>query len=120
MQLAAHKACKNTYKITINYLISALSLQDKKAYLSISSYIDDILTKVCKRLGIEIPEYTEEYDPTKHSNVSEWTLPQEYVKEMDKQFKEHQKSSAKNRNTGSTQCEPLLKGKMIKKRKKSE
>ncbi|XP_030561505.1 NAD-dependent protein deacetylase Sirt6 [Drosophila novamexicana] len=93
---------------------------DKKAHLSISSYIDDILTKVCKRLGIEIPEYTEEYDPTKHSNVSEWTLPQEYVKEMDKQFKEHQKSSAKNRNTGSTQCEPLLKGKMIKKRKKSE
>ncbi|XP_017858777.1 PREDICTED: NAD-dependent protein deacetylase Sirt6 [Drosophila arizonae] len=87
---------------------------DKKAFLNISSYIDIILEKVCKRLGVEIPEYSEDCDPTKNDNISEWTLPQEYVKELDKQFKEYQKTFAKsNKNT-------LINKKLIKKRKRSE
>ncbi|ALC39277.1 Sirt6, partial [Drosophila busckii] len=64
---------------------------DKKAELIISSYIDNILSEVCKRLGVEIPEYSPQADPTKHSNISEWTLPQDNVKALDKQFKEFQK-----------------------------
>lgn len=89
-------------------------LQDKKAFLNISSYIDNILEKVCKRLGVEIPEYSEDCDPTKNDKISEWTLPQEYVKELDKQFKEYQKTIAKsNKNT-------LINKKLIKKRKRSE
>ncbi|KAH8402539.1 hypothetical protein KR222_008596, partial [Zaprionus bogoriensis] len=69
---------------------------DKKAYLNISSYIDVILEKVCKRLGVEIPEYSMECDPTKNSNISEWTLPEECVKNVDKQFKECQKRNREN------------------------
>ncbi|EDV98976.1 NAD-dependent protein deacetylase Sirt6 [Drosophila grimshawi] len=93
---------------------------DKKAFLGISSYIDDILTKVCKRLGIEIPDYSDESDPTKHSNIAEWTLPQEYVKALDKLFKEHQKITAKKRENSSLKCKHLIDEKSIKKRKCSE
>ncbi|KAH8397627.1 hypothetical protein KR215_007857, partial [Drosophila sulfurigaster] len=75
---------------------------DKKATLVISSYIDEILTKVCKRLGIEIPEYSIEVDPTKKSNISEWTLPQENVKELDKQFKQYQKKITAKKQIGFT------------------
>jgi len=82
----------------------------------ISSYIDEILTKICKRLGIEIPEYSEESDPTKQSDISEWTLSQEYVKALDKQFKDFQKSKLKSRE----KCIPLIKEKILKKRKRSE
>ncbi|XP_034472252.1 NAD-dependent protein deacetylase Sirt6 [Drosophila innubila] len=89
---------------------------DKKAHLVISSYIDEILTKVCKRLGIEIPEYSEESDPTKQSDSSEWTLSQEYVKGLDKQFKDFQKSKSKSRE----KFIPLIKEKILKKRKRSE
>lgn len=65
-------------------------------------------------MGVEIPEYSEDCDPTKNDSISEWTLPQEYVKELDKQFKEHQKTFAKsNKNT-------FINKKLIKKRKRSE
>ncbi|KAH8306736.1 hypothetical protein KR044_011619, partial [Drosophila immigrans] len=70
---------------------------DKKAHLVISSYIDDILTKVCKRLGVEIPEYTAEMDPTKKTNILEWTLPQKNVKEIENKFKQFQKTTVKNK-----------------------
>lgn len=84
--------------------------------MNISSYIDVILEKVCKRLGVEIADYSEESDPTKNSNISEWTLPEKYVKLLDKQFKEHQK---KHREKSS--FKPLIvKDKCIKKRKRSE
>jgi len=47
-------------------------------------------------------------------------LPQEHVKELDKQFKEYQKNVAKNRESGFQKNKPLIKEKVLKKRKRSE
>lgn len=63
------------------------AFQDKKADLKISTYVDVIIEKVAKRLGVEIPSYTKEMDPTKASPCSlEWTIPSEEVKLLDKQY----------------------------------
>ncbi|XP_058839188.1 NAD-dependent protein deacetylase Sirt6-like [Topomyia yanbarensis] len=60
---------------------------DKKADLIISTYVDTVIEKVAKRLGVEIPPYTEEHDPTKDNPCSlEWTIPSEDVKALDKQY----------------------------------
>lgn len=73
---------------------------DKKADLKISMYVDDIMTKVIKRLGIELPEYTEDIDPTKQPNIEmEWTIPPEQVKEMDKIYAAKVKEHSKKRKT---------------------
>lgn len=86
--------------------------------MNISSYIDVILEKVCKRLGVEIPDYSEECDPTKDSSIYEWTLSEDHVKMLDKQFKEHQKQ---HREKSSFKYKPeVVKDKCIKKRKRSE
>ncbi|CAG9862831.1 unnamed protein product [Phyllotreta striolata] len=38
---------------------------DKKADLIINAYVDDVMTKIMKKLGLEIPDYSSEIDPTK-------------------------------------------------------
>lgn len=38
--------------------------QDKKADLIINTYVDDVLEKVLKKLGVEIANYDEKMDPT--------------------------------------------------------
>ncbi|KAH8378260.1 hypothetical protein KR093_010450, partial [Drosophila rubida] len=88
LQPTKHVRFSKSNLITI---LTTSLLQDKKAHLVVSSYIDEILTKVCKRLGVEIPEYSEEMDPTKSINISEWTLSQDIVKELDKEFKQYKK-----------------------------
>ena len=66
----------------------------------ISTYVDDILTKVCKRLGIEIDEYSTENDPTKIPNVEvEWTIPQDLVKDTDKLYGQKLKEHTKKRKS---------------------
>ncbi|XP_004518845.1 NAD-dependent protein deacetylase Sirt6 [Ceratitis capitata] len=61
---------------------------DKKADLIISTYVDDILEKVCKRLGVEIPMYDSSEDPTRIQNAHnyEWTIPVQAVKELEMEF----------------------------------
>lgn len=65
----------------------------------INAYVDDILTKVCKRLGIEIQSYEPLEDPTKTPNNhnQEWTIQAEHVKEVEKQYNAKVKAAAAQR-----------------------
>lgn len=38
---------------------------DKSANLILRAYVDDVMEKLMKRLGVEIPDYSTEHDPTK-------------------------------------------------------
>ena len=57
------------------------------------------MTKLCKRLGIEIPEYNPNEDPTKTSNDSnsEWTLLATTVKALEKVFNAKQREASEKR-----------------------
>lgn len=57
---------------------------DKKADFLISTYVDDILTKLCKRLGVEIPQYAKDKDPTQIAIGSQWTLPADVQRKTEK------------------------------------
>lgn len=78
---------------------------DKKADLVISTYVDDILMKVMKRLGLEIDEYSTEDDPTKQIMFDgwEWTIQPENLKEVEKSYDSRVKIyNAKKRKSLST------------------
>ncbi|XP_028141135.1 NAD-dependent protein deacetylase Sirt6 [Diabrotica virgifera virgifera] len=50
---------------------------DKKVDLIINSYVDDVISRIMKKLGLEIPDYSTEVDPTKNqlpSSVIEWNI----------------------------------------------
>lgn len=67
--------------------ILKISLQDKKADLVISTYVDTILERVCEHLGVEIADYSPEKDPTKQDSYAlEWTIPSELVKDVEKRY----------------------------------
>lgn len=70
------------------------------------------MEKVLKRLGVELPGYCEENDPTKQ-NVCEmdWTIHPNQIKEIDNQQKQQLKE-AKKRKTREPSDEK--KGKMNK------
>ncbi|GJQ86337.1 putative NAD binding protein [Trypoxylus dichotomus] len=61
---------------------------DKKADMIINTYVDDVLVKVMKKLGVEIPEYDTSIDPTKtpleddKRGVLEWTIRKSYVDDV--------------------------------------
>lgn len=78
---------------------------DKMADLIISTYVDDVLEKICKRLGIEIPSYNASEDPTKAqtSQHSEWTIPVFTVKELEKEYNDKLKTY-KMQQKQSTDC----------------
>uniref|UniRef100_T1GWS4 protein acetyllysine N-acetyltransferase n=1 Tax=Megaselia scalaris TaxID=36166 RepID=T1GWS4_MEGSC len=69
---------------------------DKKADLVISTYVDDILSKICKKLGIEIPEYDIKSDPTKNEEDADWNICPEKVKAMEKKYSNKLKDSKLN------------------------
>lgn len=72
--------------------------QDKRADLVINSYVDIVIAKVMKRLGVEIPEYTAEIDPTKAAELDlEWTIPTEQVKEVEKIYNAKVKGTKKRK-----------------------
>lgn len=76
---------------------------DKKADLVISSYVDTIMEKVLKRLGVEIPEYSEENDPTKQLICDlEWTISPKMVKDIDDQHKQMLKDLKKRKSEESS------------------
>lgn len=79
-------------------------LKDKKADLVINTYVDDILTKLCKRLGLEIPPYDPLEDPTKTPNEhnQEWTIQPQDVKDVEKQYNAKLKAAAAQRKAGKS------------------
>lgn len=85
---------------------------DKKADLVISTYVDIIMEKVLKRLGVELPEYSEDMDPTKQSPCElEWTIPASLVKDIDDQHKKMLKEVKKRK---SEEANNLTKAKILK------
>uniref|UniRef100_A0A182JG02 protein acetyllysine N-acetyltransferase n=1 Tax=Anopheles atroparvus TaxID=41427 RepID=A0A182JG02_ANOAO len=69
---------------------------DKKADMKISAYVDVVLEKVVKRLGIEIPEYDPADDPTKRASYTvEWGIVDRAVKKMDKLYDKMVKEKGK-------------------------
>lgn len=75
---------------------------DKKADLVISTYVDTIMEKVAKRLGVEIPEYTESIDPIKQEICDlEWTITTNQLKKIDEQYKAMLKNSKKRKLNGT-------------------
>lgn len=76
---------------------------DNKADLVISTYVDTILEKVAKRLGVEIQEYTESIDPIRQEICDlEWTITTNQLKEIDEQYKQMIKNSKKRKLDGGT------------------
>lgn len=74
---------------------------DKKADLVISTYVDTIMVKVLKRLGVELPEYSESNDPTKQPICEvEWTIQPKQLKQIDEEYKEFLKISKKRKSNG--------------------
>ncbi|XP_037939826.1 NAD-dependent protein deacetylase Sirt6 [Teleopsis dalmanni] len=75
---------------------------DKKADFTVSAYVDKILSKVCKRLGIEIPDYNPTEDPTKTANSPpmDWTVPIQSVKDLEKSYNAKVKAAANLRKIG--------------------
>jgi mono-ADP-ribosyltransferase sirtuin 6 len=66
----------------------------------ISTYVDTVLEKVCKRLGIEIPEYESANDPTKLPVCDlEWNIPTDQIKNMDKLYSKRIKELNKKRKS---------------------
>ncbi|XP_072401323.1 NAD-dependent protein deacetylase Sirt6 isoform X1 [Diabrotica undecimpunctata] len=50
---------------------------DNKVDLIINSYVDDVISRIMKKLGLEIPDYSTEVDPTKNQlpcSVIEWNI----------------------------------------------
>lgn len=58
--------------------------------------MDDVLSKVCKKLGIEIPEYDIKSDPTKNEEDADWNICPEKVKAMEKKYSNKLKDSKLN------------------------
>jgi len=67
--------------------------QDKKADLSIHTYVDDVMEMVMKKLGLEIPEYDPSLDPVRLTRQRQfpgeelffdWTQDEENAKDLKK------------------------------------
>lgn len=77
--------------------------KDKKADLVISTYVDVILEKVLKRLGVELPAYDTEQDPTKQKFCElEWTISKDSIKDLEKLYNEKLKLTRKRKLDGGT------------------
>lgn len=86
---------------------------EKKSNLVIHSYVDDVMERVLKRLGIEdIPDYDESLDPTRSCEGDGWNISAAALKDIEKVFKE--KTSRKKKP--DEKLEPIDN----KKKKKSE
>lgn len=60
--------------------------------------MDVVIVKLMKRLGVEIPEYTAEIDPTKTPQIDmQWTIPQEQVKDLEKVYNAKVKGTKKRK-----------------------
>lgn len=72
----------------------------------INTYVDDVLTKVMKKLGLEIPEYSFDIDPTKRAedSVLDWTIRKEDINEVKQLYniycKKHRKRKSVDKKDG--------------------
>lgn len=72
----------------------------------INTYVDDVLIKVMKRLGLEIPEYSNDIDPTKRAEdvVLDWTIRKEDISEVKQLYnmycKKHRKRKSVDKKDG--------------------
>ncbi|XP_045463580.1 NAD-dependent protein deacetylase Sirt6 [Harmonia axyridis] len=63
--------------------------QDKKADFIMHTYVDEAIEKIMKRLGLEIPEYSKETDPTKFGGEdNKISIPWDIVREDMKEVKD--------------------------------
>ncbi|KAG5667810.1 hypothetical protein PVAND_015779 [Polypedilum vanderplanki] len=87
---------------------------EKKADLVIHSYVDEVMEKIIKRLGIEeIPEYCEDEDPTRKEDLSiNWNIPKETIKEVEILYKARTERNKKQKF--STADEIVVKKKIKK------
>lgn len=93
---------------------------DKKSDLVISTYVDTIMEKVLKRLGVELPAYSQDNDPTKQTVCDmEWTIPAKLVKEIDDQHMQMLKEIKKRKSTEPSP-QPKIKQKLEHFPKKEE
>lgn len=89
----------------------------------ISSYVDNVLLKVLKKLGIELPEYTKSTDPTKQKYCDlEWTILPEDLKAIEKIYNVKIKENTKKRKSNSYNNESVEHDvkKIVKVEKKEE
>lgn len=90
---------------------------DKKADLKISTYVDVIMEKVLKRLGVELPEYSEALDPTKQDDCNiDWNIYPEQLKEIDEQQRQMVRDAKKQKADNNFDDERID----VKKRKKTK
>lgn len=76
---------------------------DKKADLVIPMYVDKIMEKLCKFLGVEIPDYSAEADPTKKNPCDEeWTIDSKRVQALERIYNAQVKEMNLKRKRGST------------------
>lgn len=94
---------------------------DKKADLIINTYVDDVLIKVMKKLGLEIPEYSHNIDPTKHQlpdTVIEWNILKSDLNKMklkyDKLNRDYKKRKSEEKLVSNTKKKPKKPKKWIK------
>uniref|UniRef100_A0A1Y9H9L0 protein acetyllysine N-acetyltransferase n=1 Tax=Anopheles farauti TaxID=69004 RepID=A0A1Y9H9L0_9DIPT len=81
---------------------------DKKADMKISTFVDAVLEKVTKRLGVEIPEFQPEDDPTKRDSYTiQWNITSSALKSLEKRYDAmiKQRTSLKKRTCSTTQDE---------------
>lgn len=78
------------------------------------------MTKVMKKLGIEIPDYNREEDVTKDlATEVEWTIQSENIKEVEKIYDAKTKDFSKKRKSTISIPDERKSIKLIKKEKKN-
>ncbi|XP_057668008.1 NAD-dependent protein deacetylase Sirt6 [Diorhabda carinulata] len=89
---------------------------DKKADLIINTYVDDVLTKVMKKLNLEIPDYSFDIDPTKNqlpNSVIEWNISKPDINtiklEYDKLVKYYKKRKSEEKLLNNSKIKPKIK-----------
>ncbi|CAH1154689.1 unnamed protein product [Phaedon cochleariae] len=71
---------------------------DKKADLIINTYVDAVLAKIMKKLGLEIPEYHQTIDPTKNRELIEWNISKKDVIDMKARYEKIVKDYKKRKS----------------------
>lgn len=81
----------------------------------ISSYVDDILENLLKRLGVEMPAYASENDPTKQQFCElEWTIPSDSIKSLEKVYNDKVKAAKKRKSASTEESDEKVDKKKVK------
>lgn len=81
----------------------------------INGNVDDVMMSVMKNLGIVIPDYKSDEDPTRNADMTscemDWTIPTSWVKEMKLLYKKVCKPTKRKRKTFMYERDPIPYGK---------